>query len=133
MTSRLFRNATAFLATLLLMLAAVEGAEAQAPNISGTWTFSVTTEAGTSNPIVTIVHEGNELTGQYSSDQLGEAEFTGTVEGSTFRFTFPIDMQGQALTVVYSGTIESAEALSGTLDLAGLAGGPFTAVPREET
>lgn len=133
MTSRLFRRSMAFMATLLLTLAAASGAQAQAVNISGTWTFSVTTEAGTTTPTVTIVHEGNELTGRYVSDQLGEADFTGTVEGSTFRFSFPVDMQGTAVTVVYAGTIESAESLTGTLDIAGLAGGPFTAVPREET
>jgi len=118
---------------LVLALAAAGGAEAQAPNISGTWLFEVVVEGGGGTPTVTIVQEGNALTGHYSSETLGEADFTGTVEGNTFTITFAVDPGlGQVATVTYTGEIESATSLKGTFDLGGLAGGSFTAAPKPD-
>jgi hypothetical protein len=127
------RWAGATVAGLVLTLATVGGAEAQAPNISGTWIFTVVVEGGGGTPTVTIVQEGNQLTGHYSSEQLGEADFTGTVEGNEFTITFSVDPGvGQQVPVTYAGTIESATSLQGTFDLGGLQGGTFTAAPKPD-
>jgi hypothetical protein len=117
---------------LFLTLAVAGGAEAQVPSISGDWVFTVTTDTGTTTPAVSFVHTGNELKGNYSSETLGASEFTGTVDGNRFTFTFSADPGlGQAVPVVYSGTIESATALTGTLDIGpGMVGGTFTAAPK---
>jgi hypothetical protein len=96
-------------------------------NISGTWAFTVQTEAGTGSPTVTLKHEGEKLTGHYSSTMLGEADLTGSVKGKDLKFTFTANVQGTSLEVTYTGTIENKDTLKGTLDLGGMAQGTFTA------
>lgn len=103
-------------------------ARAQAKlDITGKWVFSVTTDAGgTTTPTVTFKQDGENLTGHYSSETLGEADFTGTLKGQTIAFSFNVDMQGQSLGVKYDGTVESATTMKGTIDLSGLATGTFS-------
>lgn len=115
-------------ATAGLFLALAQGVGAQQPDLTGTWIFEVTVEGPPSHPIVVFEQDGSELGGHYSSEMLGESEFEGTVEGDEFTFSFQADVEllGPA-TVTYTGTIEDAETLTGTLDLGGLVQGSFTA------
>jgi hypothetical protein len=96
-------------------------------NLTGKWTFTVTTDAGTGSPAVTFAQKGDTLTGHYSSQALGEADLKGTVKDNKLTFSFRTNVQGTALTVTYAGTIESSTSLKGTLDLGGMASGTFTA------
>lgn len=105
------------------MTLAAQGAKI---DLTGKWTFTVQTDAGTGTPTVTLKQEGEKLTGHYSSQVLGEADLTGTVKGQQFNFSFTADAQGTSLEVKYTGTIESKDALKGTLDLGGLGSGTFT-------
>jgi hypothetical protein len=107
--------------------AALVSAQSSKVDVTGTWTFTVQTDAGTGTPTVTLRQEGEKLTGHYSSQNLGEADLTGTVKGQEITFTFNADAQGTALTVTYTGTIESKDSMKGTVDLGGLAQGTFTA------
>ena len=104
--------------------AAAQGAKI---DLTGKWTFTVTTDAGTGEPTVTLKQDGEKLTGHYSSQVLGEADLTGTVKGQKIEFGFTANAQGTSLEVKYSGTVESKDALKGTLDLGGLGSGTFTA------
>jgi len=96
-------------------------------DVSGTWTFSVQTDAGTGTPTVTLKQDGDKLTGHYSSATLGEADLTGTIKDKELKFSFSADAQGTSLTVTYAGTVEDKDSLKGTVDLGGLASGTFTA------
>jgi hypothetical protein len=96
-------------------------------DVTGKWAFTVQTDAGSGTPTVTLKQEGEKLTGHYSSQNLGEADLIGTVKGQEIKFTFNADAQGTALTVTYTGTIESKDSMKGTVDLGGLAQGSFTA------
>jgi hypothetical protein len=96
-------------------------------DVTGKWVFTVETSAGSGMPVVTLIQDGEKLTGHYSSSQLGEADLTGTVKGSNIDFSFNADAQGTALKVTYTGTIESKDAMKGKVDLGGLAEGTFTA------
>lgn len=96
-------------------------------DLTGKWTFTVTTDAGTGEPTVTLKQDGEKLTGHYSSQVLGEADLTGTVKGQKIEFAFTANAQGTSLDVKYSGTVESKDALKGTVDLGGLGSGTFTA------
>jgi hypothetical protein len=96
-------------------------------DVTGKWTFQVTTSAGSGTPTVTFKQSGADLTGHYSSTNLGEADLTGTVKGRDIAFRFTGTVQGMAVDVTYTGTIESNDAMNGTLDIAGLAQGTFTA------
>ncbi len=98
-------------------------------DINGTWIFNVETDAGTGTPTVTLKVDGEKVTGHYSSMTLGEADLTGTLKGSALEFTFVAADIGP---VIYSGTVESSNAIKGTLDIAGgAATGTFTAKHKE--
>lgn len=103
--------------------------DAQTANVAGAWTMSVTTDAGgTTTPSLTLEQDGTALTGHYSSETLGEADVTGTVEGNRVTIRFSADMLGQEVPVVYAATLGDDGVLTGTIDLAGgLATGTFTA------
>ncbi len=95
-------------------------------DVTGTWSFQVTTSAGSGTPTVTFKQAGETLTGHYSSTNLGEADLTGTVRGRDIAFKFTGSVQGTSVDVAYTGTIESNDAMKGTLDIGGLAQGTFT-------
>jgi hypothetical protein len=102
-------------------------AQDKSVDLTGKWLFTVTTDAGTGTPTVTLAQKGDSLTGHYSSQVLGESELKGSVKDQKFTFTFRTDVQGTTLVVTYSGTVESKEALKGTVDLGGMGNGTFTA------
>jgi hypothetical protein len=108
-------------------LPAVAAQGASRIDVTGKWVFQVATSAGSGAPTVTFKQSGADLTGHYSSTNLGEADLTGTVKGKDITFRFTGTVQGMAVDVTYTGTIESNDAMSGTLDIGGLAQGTFTA------
>jgi hypothetical protein len=95
-------------------------------DVTGKWIFEVTTDAGTGTPTVTFKQDGEKLTGHYSSTNLGEADLTGTVKGAAVSFKFNADLAGTAVEVTYVATVEGKDAMKGTIDIGGVAGGTFT-------
>lgn len=102
-------------------------AQTEKIDLTGKWAFSVTTDAGTGTPTVTLKQQGDSLTGHYSSQLLGETELKGTIKEKKITFSFHTEVQGTAIVVTYSGTVESKDSLKGTVDLGGAASGTFTA------
>jgi hypothetical protein len=119
---------TSMLMTVMVLALASAEVSAQV-NLTGSWTMSVTTDAGgTTTPSLTLQQNGNALTGHYASETLGEADVTGTVEGNQVTINFTVDLQGQEVPVTYAATVGADGTLTGTIDLAGgLATGTFTA------
>jgi hypothetical protein len=116
---------------LSLAAAAIVGATALAAqaakvDVTGKWAFAVETAAGSGTPTMTFKQDGEKLTGHYTG-QLGEADLTGTVKGQDITFKFSVDAQGTMLDFVYTGTIESKDALKGKVSIVGLGDGTFTA------
>jgi hypothetical protein len=101
---------------------------AQATNVTGEWTFNVTTDQGSGTPTITFKQDGEKLTGKYTG-QLGVADLTGTVKGNEIQFMFTIDAQGQQAPVTYKGTVEK-NTMKGTLDIGGMVNGTFTATKK---
>ena len=101
---------------------------AQAANVTGEWAFTVTTDQGACNPIITFKQDGEKLTGKYAG-QLGNADLTGTVKGAAIHFTFTLDVQGQQAPVTYDGTIEK-NTMTGKMDIGGMVNGTFTATKK---
>lgn len=115
-------------AILLLLTATALSAQAPAPpNITGAWSFTVNTDAGSGTPTVTFKQQADSLTGHYSSQVLGEHDFKGTLKDGKIAFSFSADVQGQQFTMSFSGTMDGADAMKGTVDLGGMATGTFTA------
>jgi hypothetical protein len=113
------------LAAAIVMLSAVVFAQAKV-DLSGKWAFTVETSAGGGTPNITLKQDGEKLTGHYSG-QLGEADLAGSVKGPEFAFSFSVEVQGTKLNCTYTGNIQSRDSLKGTLNIAGLADGTFTA------
>jgi len=110
----------------LVLLGATFAAAQQKLNITGKWVFEVQTDAGTGTPTVTFKQDGEKITGHYSSMTLGEADLTGTLKGQALTFNFNADLQGQAVPVTYTATVDSNTTMKGTIDIGGAATGTFT-------
>lgn len=108
-------------------LPSTSAAQSSPVDLTGKWLFTVNTDGGTGTPTVTLTQKGDSLTGHYSSQLLGEADLKGTVKDGKFSFSLQGNVQGTAVTVTYTGTIESKDALKGSVDLGGMASGTFTA------
>jgi hypothetical protein len=122
------RKTVAIVAAAMIVTAALSTrAAAQAKvDVTGKWLFTVETSAGPGTPTVTLKQDGERLTGHYSSQTLGEADLTGAVRGQSLNFTFDADLQGPLVKVTYAATVESKDAMKGTIDIGGLATGTFT-------
>jgi hypothetical protein len=87
----------------------------------------VETNGGTGTPTLTLTQKGDSLTGHYSSALLGEADVKGSVMGQKVTVTMNLELQGTPIVVTYAGTVESATAMKGTVDIGGQATGTFSA------
>lgn len=101
-------------AMLLLVPVAV------AADITGTWQITVETSAGSGTPTVALEQHGEQLTGTFHSQILGDAKLTGSVKGNAVEFGFAGSVDGQQIQVTYKGTIESPTVMKGTAVYAGL-------------
>ena len=125
----LAQRAAPIVAALAAISSAPPAAAGQAAKIdvTGKWTFTVETSAGSGTPTVTLKQDGENLTGHYSSANLGEADLTGSVKGRQIDFSFMAEAQGASFQVTYTGTIEVKDSMKGKVDLGGQAQGTFTA------
>ena len=105
--------------------APASGGQAGSVNITGDWSVAVETSAGSGNPSFTFKQEGEKLSGSYKG-QLGEGPVTGTVKGADIKFSVKVNAQGQDLTIVYTGKIESKDSMKGTVVLGELGEGTWT-------
>ena len=119
------RAAIALAALVCTVSMAIAG-QATKVDVTGKWLFAVETAAGSGTPTMTFKQEGEKLTGHYTG-QLGEADLTGTVKGQDVSFKFSVDAQGTLLDFVYTGTVESKDAMKGKVSIVGLGDGTFTA------
>lgn len=96
---------------------------ANAADVTGAWSMTVESAAGTGNPTFNLTQKGEEVTGTYKG-QLGEAPVTGTVKGNALALSYKIAAQGMELKVDYIGTVEG-NAMSGKVSLGEMGEGTF--------
>ena len=111
----------------VFVMASMLWAQAARADVSGVWTFSVESAAGTSTPTVTFKQDGEKLTGHYSSQLMGEVELTGTIKGQVIDFIVSADVQGTKIDLRYSGTVEGKDSMKGKLSAGEFGDGTFTA------
>ena len=111
----------------VLVMASMLWAQAARADVSGVWTFSVESAAGTSTPTVTFKQDGEKLTGHYSSQLMGEVELTGTIKGQVIDFIVSADVQGAKIDLRYSGTVEGKDSMKGKLSAGEFGDGTFSA------
>ena len=116
------------MAVVAMVAIATRGASAQGKvDVTGKWQLTVESAAGTGTPTVTFKQDGEKLSGHYSSQTLGEADFTGSVKGMVITFSFNADAGGVTLAVTYTGAIEGKDAMKGTVSLGEAGDGTWTA------
>lgn len=103
-----------------------QGTEEKKFDVTGKWAFTVQSDVGTGTPAVTFKQVGDTISGRYSSQSLGERDFTGTLKNGKIEFSFTAETGGQAFTMSFSGTVESKDAMKGAIDFSGFATGTFT-------
>jgi len=96
-------------------------------DLTGPWAVSLALDAINATPSITLKQEGENLTGDYVSQQYGKFPLTGSVKGSDVTFSVSMNIEGNAITAVYSGTIQPDGSLKGTVGLGDAMSGTFTA------
>jgi hypothetical protein len=92
-------------------------------DMTGSWSVTVETEAGSGNPSFTFKQEGEKLTGHYKG-LLGESDLIGTVKGDKIEFSFKVSGQVEGV-VTYTGATDG-KTMKGKLSLAGMGEGTFS-------
>ena len=122
----------AFAAAVFLSgLNAVALRQANKVDVTGVWVFTVESPAGKSNPTLTFKQDGEKLTGQYSSQLMGQADLTGTVKGQAIEFVVSATVQGTPIELKYSGAVDTKDSMKGTLSAGDFGNGTFTGARKQ--
>lgn len=117
---------TVLLAFVLAASPAFAGVQQDKPHdVAGTWALTVETPQGTGNPTLTLKQDGETLTGTYLSQFFGERPVTGNMKGDAITFSFTVAMEGNTVTVTYSGTVEK-DTMKGKVAFGDMGEGTFT-------
>jgi hypothetical protein len=111
--------------------AAKEPAKSGNADLSGAWDASLQLDTITATPTFTLKQDGTKLTGEYVSQQYGKFPLTGEVTGTAVTFTVAMNIEGNALSAVYSGVVQADGSLKGTVDIGGAMGGSFSATRKK--
>lgn len=101
-------------------------AVASAANLSGTWKISTKIQDAPSEIDCAFTQSGDALTGTCNRAGDPAAPATGTVAGTTAKWSYSIDFGGQKIEIDYSGDLTSDTAMTGKWTVAGQ-GADFTA------
>jgi hypothetical protein len=118
-----------FLSLFIALAVISAGAAAQDKpkiDITGTWTFTVQSPAGTGTPTVVFKQGGDTLTGTYRSQALGTHDFKGTLKDGKISFAFNAESGGTAFTMQFTGTVADKDNMKGDIDFSGMAQGSFS-------
>lgn len=96
-----------------------------ATDLSGHWVLTTESRMGAQDAQMIVRQTGNALAGIIIGE-MGEIDYTGSVHGSTVAFGFILDIQGTALRLDYSGTVEG-DAMKGKAVFGEFGEGTFTA------
>ena len=99
---------------------------AQAPDISGTWQFTVELDLGGGRPTFVFEQDGESLSGTFEGT-FGEADVSGTIQGNDVEFWF--ELQGTKAT--HTGAVDG-NTMSGTCDYDGIGSGVWAGEKADE-
>jgi len=89
----------------------------QQPNVAGKWTVNSNVSGNASEQACTFTQkEDGAITGTCEGDQ-GPREIKGKVDGKNVTWQFNTTWEGQTLTVIYSGVLESPTKMTGRVDV----------------
>jgi hypothetical protein len=93
-------------------------------DLTGTWSLEVVTPNGTGTPTLTLKQTGEKLSGQYASSY-GQYTVTGTITGAEFTFSIPMGVEGNTVSIIYTGKADKAT-MKGTVTLGEMGEGTFS-------
>ena len=114
---------SALLLTLVTLGLPVE-APGQSLDVSGEWVLTVTSPNGTGERQLTLVQDGNTLSGEISSSRAA-GKLSGTVDGDTVTFVAVVQMDSGPFEITYTATVTGDE-MEGTVDFGSYGTGTFT-------
>ncbi len=114
---------TRTMAAALLLAAAAQTLAADG-SMAGNWALKIVSPQGTRLPKMSLVQEGNHLSGSYQGMR-GEAPIAGTITGNEFDLTVKIETKDASLVVEYKGVL-TGDALSGKVIMGRLGEAAFT-------
>jgi len=106
--------------------ALAQPAVAQEIDLTGEWEFTVQSPNGTGTRDVTIVQEGDALSGTIASAQ-ASGDFTGELDGDQVTFSVILTMESGQFVITYDATVVGGD-LVGTIDFGDYGEGTFTGV-----
>ena len=119
-------------AALALVPAVAHGQSAAAKpdtgkvDVTGKWNVNIESPVqGT--PTITLTQKGDSISGKYISNAIGTHDFVGTIKGRALSFSFPAESGGQSFVMAFTGKLDDADSMSGSIDFSGMATGTFTA------
>jgi hypothetical protein len=122
---RKFKNQLKPAAALMFVVFSFS-ANAQPVKVTGTWDFTVETNAGSGTPVFMLKQEAdNSISGTYKG-QLGEAPVKGSLKGNEIKLEFTVN----SILVEYNGTVDG-NTMKGKVKFGDVAEGTFTAKKRE--
>jgi hypothetical protein len=92
-------------------------------DLTGTWALEVSTPNGVGRPALVLKQTAEKLSGQYSSTY-GEFPVTGTITGAEFTFSIQMGVEGNTVSIIYTGKAEK-ETMKGTVTLGEMGEGTF--------
>jgi hypothetical protein len=116
-----------FFSILLAGAAAILPAD-DTPSLTGKWAIHTSINGNESDQVCTIEQKGPDLTGNCSSDQ-GSGSITGKVDAKKVTWTYKSTYNGNPLTAIYNGTIETAKITGGISVVEFGVDGSFAATP----
>jgi hypothetical protein len=112
-------------AVALLAVVGTAIGRAQGADISGTWNVSVDVGDVHGTPVFIFEQKGETLTGTVTN-QAGTQKIAGTVKDGRVVFGFEAVRDGEPFKAVYTGTVNSATRLAGTVEFSGALAGTGT-------
>jgi hypothetical protein len=101
------------------------------PSLTGTWNVTVELPNMTANPTVVLKQDGEKLAGEYVSAQYGKFQVTGTIKGADVSFWFEMNVEGTAMNVTYTGTVDKDGTLKGSVNYGDMMSGTFAATKKK--
>lgn len=96
---------------MALAVVASGPAAANEPSMAGSWQLKISSPQGTRKPTMTLVQNGNELSGVYHGTR-GEVPIEGRITNGQFELTVKLGSGDTAFTAQYRGQV-TGDALSG--------------------
>ena len=88
----------------------------EANSLAGKWTLHYNISGNEGDLACTFEQTENDFTGTCKGDQ-GDVSVTGKVDATKVTFQYKAEYNGDPLTVIYTGKLESPSKVSGTVDV----------------